>query len=300
MNKDCERERLLTIMVTKEYTQEEPEQLVELYMDLKVYLGANDSSLSEANQFSLMEMLFYLSVFMSKDVEAQVLFNTLRDRFGNNSPKLQVMHATLLQINENDTAAITYLENLLKKELEYSSDTTSYVMIMKKLISIKMVHDNSKNKTVTLKQLVELTEKFPLEPELWWMLGEIYMNLKDFDRAIYCFEEILCIMPFNYVAFAQLAESLYYKAKSMSHSSKAKVELRKEIVQKSMNNALRSIELSGLYLKGWSMVAITSQELGPKHVKIALLAKRKLQEISTVSNAKDQITAKYLLEKVYA
>lgn len=284
------RERFLTIMTTQLYTQFDAGELQTLHDELKHYMKSGDPDLSQSAYLLLMEMLFYVNVYLSKDIDAEVIYNTLRDRFGENSPKLYVMKATLLQINENDKAAIDFIENLTEERLEYDTDSMSYVLLQKKLLSIMA---RSHNKEWLLRQLTSLLEKFPLDAEIWWFAGEIYFELGQFERAAFCYEEIICIMPFNYVAFGQLAETLYYKALRVD-KSQAKI---RSTLQQSLNNALRSVELSEFYLKGWSLIAIISAKLDSKK-QLINLARSKLQEISNSSNSKNKATADLILKHI--
>lgn len=281
-------QRLLTIASTKLYTKLDAGDLHDLHDELVGYSGFAPG-VSESAQLTLMEMLFYVKVYLSKDVDAEVIYNTFRDRFGENSPNLYVMKATLLQINEGSQAAIDYVEKMLKS-LEYDTDAVSYLVLQKKLLSIK---GSSHDREWLLKQVVSLIEKFPLDPELYWFAAKIYTELGHFDRAAYCYEEVLCIMPFNYVAFGQLAESLYYKALKNEKSSTR----RRDGLQKALENALRSVELSENYLKGWSFVAMISKKLDGRD-RIFKLARSKIQQIADSSNAQNKATANLLLKNL--
>ncbi|SMN20850.1 similar to Saccharomyces cerevisiae YJR088C EMC2 Member of a transmembrane complex required for efficient folding of proteins in the ER [Maudiozyma saulgeensis] len=284
------RERFLTIMSTKLYTALEPAELNELYEELMLYMKRGDVYLSEPQNLSLMEMLFYLNVYMSSDVNAQVIYNSLRDRLGERSPKLYVMNATLMQINENDLVALKYLEKLINEEYEFDSDPATYGIIMKKILSIKFELSKAgklNKENDILKELIDLVEKLPLDPELWWYLGETYFKDGQLDEAKYCFEEVVLIMPFNYVGFAKVAEVTYYKALQNKNNE--------VLLDESLKNALRSVELSGLYLKGWSFVAVTAKALGNKH-EVLSLATKKIQEIETVSNSRDKVAAGLIIK----
>lgn len=286
------RERFLTIMSTKLYTQLEPRELNDLHGELEAYLKHGDMGLTEVQELSLMEMCFYLNIYMSDDMNAQVIYNTLRDRLGDRSPKLYVMNATLLQINENDLVAIKYLEKLISEEYEYDSDPATYGLIVKKILSIKFelskIGKLDKEESL-LQELNTLIEKFPLDPELWWYLGNLYLEMGQLDVSIYCFEEVILIMPFNYVGFARVAEIKYYKALKNKQN-------KDTLMTEALNNALRSVELSELYLKGWSFVACAAKELGNKN-EILSLATKKINEIAKVSNHRDQVTAQYILQQ---
>lgn len=288
---DAIRGRFLSICTSKVYVQFEAKELRELYDDCKKYMKLRDPSLTQAQYLSLMEMLFYLAIYLCQDVEAQVLYNTFRDRFGENSPRLYGMKCALLQVNEGDSAAIEFIVQLIKQRLEFDTDSISYLLLQKKFISIKAKdHDRE----WTIRQLLNLIESFPIDPEIWWFAAENYYELGQFERAAYCLEEVIQMTPFNYVAFAKLSEVLYYKSiRADKPAAKAKVTL-----QNALNNALRSVELSENYLKGWSLVALTSSKLDGKS-EILQLAKSKLQLISSdTNNPQNKVTAELVLQNI--
>ncbi|SCW00138.1 LAFE_0B10286g1_1 [Lachancea fermentati] len=284
---DPVKERFLTIEKTKYYTIASPAEVSSLYGQLKTYLGSGDQALTELEYMSLMRMLFDLTVYIGKDVEAEALYKTFADRLGENSPHLHVMKATLIQINDKDAAAENYLTTLLKDSLEYDTDALDYLLVSKKLLSIRR---NSLTKEKFIRQVLDLVDKFPLDAELWWFLAQEYFGLGQFEQASYCLEEVLCIHPFNYVAFGQLGQVLYYKALRDKKTNKTAT------LEASLNNFLRSVELSETFLKGWSFIANISKELGKK--ELLELAKGKLMEIQKSDSQVDSATAKLILEKL--
>lgn len=294
--RDLGRERLLTVMTTKVYTQFSPEELVELYNELSLRMGSIERS-REANDVSLVEMYFYVCCFLGRDQEADLVFKRLRDRFGDSSPRVRVMKATLLEINENDGAAMGYLETLLR-QMEYDADSTSYLMLSKKLLAIKL-RNNKKNEVQMLKDTLAVVEKFPLDPELQWMLADLYVATGELAKSIFCVEEVILAMPFNYVAFARIAELLYYRyIREFSDKNSKKKKEGLPVLERALENALRSVELSELFLKGWTLVATISKELENKQ-QLLKLSQAKLKEISEVSNPNDSRIAKKFLQKLF-
>ncbi|KAL3230199.1 hypothetical protein RNJ44_01562 [Nakaseomyces bracarensis] len=294
--RDLGRERLLSVMTTKVYTQFDAEELVDLYNELVLRMGSIERS-REANDVSLVEMYFFVCCFLGRDQEADLVFKRLRDRFGDSSPRIRVMKATLLEINENDGAAMGYLENLLRG-MEYDADSTSYLMLSKKLLSIKL-RNNKKNEVQMLKDTLAVIEKFPLDPELQWMCAELYASSGELTKAAFCIEEVILAMPFNYVAFARLAELHYYRyLREFGDKNSKKRKEGLPLLERALQNALRSVELSELFLKGWTLVATISKELENKSQLLAM-SKSKLEEISDVSNPNDSRIAKKFLQKLF-
>lgn len=298
------RQRLLTINNTKAYTAFGPGETVQLYNETKGYLThQRDSQLSAVQHLALMEMWFYLAVYCSEDVEAQIIYNKVRDQLGDASCKLQVMRATLIQFNESPQASIKYLETLLREEYAFNTDMVSYAALAKKLLSMRMYCQTNDNKSGWIKQINTLLEKCPLDPELWWFLAQLYESTQQYDNSVHCIQEVLLVMPFNYVAFAKLAEIYTYQAMATKRNHQEKVA----VLQLALDNALRSVELSELYVKGWVLVksiseklekefAVASSEGANKKILIKL-AQKKLEEIKINANDNDKHIANYILSQ---
>lgn len=286
------RQRLLTINNTKAYVQFDAKQTVQLFGETKRYLNRGDGQLGAAQYMALMEMLFYLAIFCSEDVEAEVIYNQVRDRMGGESCKLQVMKATLLQFNESVEAATKYLEELLREEYEFNTDMASYIALSKKLLSLRMYYGKGKNNATSwIQEINTLLEKCPLDPELWWFLAQLYESNKQYEYAIHALQEVLLIMPFNYIAFAKLAEVYVYHSLKATHKDKI------AILQLALQCALRSVELSETFLKGWTLVKLICKKLDDDKSKLIKLANKKLTQIEQTSNENDKFIANYILSQ---
>lgn len=308
------RQRLLTINNTRAYVEFDPRETVQLYNETKRYLKHGDTQLTPEQRLSLMEMLFYLSIFCSEDVEAQIIYNQISDTLGEESCKLQVMKATLLQFNGSIEEAIKYLDDLICQEYEYDTDMASYTLLSKKLLTLKLyygknyknngsnndINSNTENKQTKkywdtwIKEINILIEKSPLDPELWWFLAKIYELNRHFDYAIHCLQEVVLIMPFNYIAFAKLAEMYVYYSMITKINHKDKVE----VLKSALNNALRSVELSETFLKGWTLIKLICERLKDEDkTRLIKLADKKLKEIENESNDYDRFISGYILSK---
>ncbi|SCV02489.1 LAME_0H01684g1_1 [Lachancea meyersii CBS 8951] len=283
---DLVKERYLAIQSTKHYTQASPEEIVTLWTQLKAFLGAGNHAMSEIEYMSLTHMLFDLSIYVDKDVEAETIYKTFRDRFGPNSPYLFVMRATLMQVNEGDKKAEDYLTRLLKEYLDDETDIIAYPLVSKKLLAVQRKSLSSEQYVA---KLLDLVENFPVDGEAWYALAQCYVELGQLNQATFCLEEVLCISPFNYFVFAELSEVLYYTAGKEPKN-------KKPLLQQSLNNALRSVELSELYVKGWSFAGMASKLLG--NSKIQGLSKKKLTQITEKGNTIDAATAKKVLQHI--
>lgn len=275
------RDQLLTIHKTAAWAILSPEELDVVYRQTKLLMGTG-GGLDEIEYTSLMELLFHLCIIRSEDMQAETLYKTLRDRFGEDSPRLHLMKATLLQVNESDEAARKYIEDLISKQLNIATDVEDYVQLKKKLLVIDRPTFSQKE---WIQSLLDLVEEFPLDAELWSMLSKEYESCGNIDQAIYCMEEVIVAMPFNYEAFGEVA-CQYLKKAIKDNDSHA--------LKSCLDNALRSVEMAEKYVKGWSLVFLASEKL--KKENLVALAKRKLQQMES-ENGNEMIStvSKYIL-----
>jgi cytochrome c-type biogenesis protein CcmH/NrfG len=50
--------------------------------------------------------------------------------------------------------------------------------------------------------------------EAWLELADIYLAKQNFTKALFCYEEMLIIMPMNYLINLRYAETLYSSART--------------------------------------------------------------------------------------
>ncbi|AMD22994.1 HHR225Cp [Eremothecium sinecaudum] len=280
------RARFLALCITHQYVTLPADETVQLHKELDNYLKLGDPKLSEVDFMSLCEMLFYLKVLVNDDIEAEVVYRRISDRLGENSPKMHVMKATLLQITEGDLKAVTYLKRLRDEVLEFDTDSADYLFIEKKILAIERA---TLSQEVYIGKMLSLLEKFPLDGELWWALASEYSSIGQFDKAAYCLEEVIVIAPFAYNVFAKLGEVLYYSATCGK-------KLNKVVLQEALDNCLRAVELSETCLKAWSFIAVISDKL--KKRELSDLSCRKLKEIELTGNPQDIETARFILDSL--
>ena len=50
--------------------------------------------------------------------------------------------------------------------------------------------------------------------ETWLELADIYVHKQNFTKALYCYEEMIAVMPKNYLVNLRFAETLYSSART--------------------------------------------------------------------------------------
>ncbi|CCK71008.1 Emc2p KNAG_0F03460 [Huiozyma naganishii CBS 8797] len=275
------RERLLTVAAGRVYFRLSAGEIVRLQGDVKAYLSRGDRALSKVQLLALLEMHFYLCVLSGADKEALSVFHRCRDNLGVNSPKVQAMYATLLQSDGED--AVGYYTKLLQDEYEYSTDPASYVFLSKRLLAARGLEEGSPQ---MIEQVGALLERFPLDAELWWFMGDQYLCAQgQLSKAAYCFEQVLLSHALQLLRFCTARRGAV-----VHEQSGAPGEL-----SRALEYALRSVELSETFLRGWSLVYTISKQMKGKD-ELVQLARSRLQSIEESFNERDSATARYILK----
>lgn len=277
------RERYLQWCSTNAHVQFTPQEIQSVYTELKQYLQYRDPQLTQAEWLDIMEFFFYLCVYSSHDADAYESFQRIKDTVGINSARVKFLQVSLMQSDDgNNERSREQLKKLVDARFEYDTDMVSYVTLMKKLISMDSTTETK------CADVLSLLEKFPMDPELWWFMYLQYFDKRQWGEAIYCLQEVILILPLNYIAHTKVAELLYYQYV---------VSKDKNNLYDSLNHSLRAVELSETYLEAWCFILKVCKELDnkPELVKLSL---RKIQEISQEGhNENDRLIAKKLLTK---
>lgn len=93
--------------------------------------------------------------------------------------------------------------------LEIIEKTPEDTMTMKRLISLYKNNDMPNDAIAMLNKYLEVNQT---DEEGWIELCDMYLNVQNFSKAQYCFEELLTINPLNYQHNIKYAEILYSQA----------------------------------------------------------------------------------------
>ncbi|GME75520.1 unnamed protein product [[Candida] boidinii] len=290
------RDQLLTLHRTGKFTRLNNNE-IDLYYQLnKDFLNynSNNNKITEFEKFTLYELQFYLSIFKNEDIEAKIILDKLNDKFdSNNSERLIILKSIYLESISNlkdEKETIRQVIQFLKDSqfeiiksinkskatnvtsLKTNSNVKDLVKINKRIL---ILSKNLLNRNEYIVKLNEFLNDFPLEFDIWYELSINYEILNQFDKSIYCLQEILLNLPFNYNLIFKIGE-LYFKIylqnknfKSLIYSIKnyirvlelcennfkSLVNLNKSIdLLISLNKSDKSIELSDTDLKNYEKI----------------------------------------------
>lgn len=99
--------------------------------------------------------------------------------------------------------------------LEILEGTPEDQATMKRLISLYKNNDMVNDAIAMLNKYLEINQ---VDEEAWEELCDIYLSRQNFQKAQYCYEEILSINPINYQYNLRYAEILYSSAQAQQNS----------------------------------------------------------------------------------
>lgn len=229
------------------YTQLPPADVVVVHQQLRTHLATHMNDLSEAEYYDLIELGFYLALIMGKDTEARNCVLLLTDKFGEDqSPRIAVLRATLLHATKGTQEAIDLLGERDEDEL----------LSLKKRVALSKGDGLVKY----VDALLGFLDIAPLDVEAWAELGETYYQLGHLDKAIWAYQEVLIVQPFNYYAFARIGEL----ERALCVRNKGKDDLKA-----SVKHFARSVELCATFVRGWAGLFVTAKGENEKLYKLA-------------------------------
>lgn len=129
----------------------------------------------------------------------KVLARGLLERFGDASSRTAALRGAILEAEGSYDAAERVYDDILK---ENEGDQR---MLRRKIACAKSRGDDA----LATKRLNEYLEIFGADAEGWLELGKLHAAAGDYDRAVFCYEEVLCALPYDPNAHRRLAEVLY-------------------------------------------------------------------------------------------
>lgn len=131
--------------------------------------------------------------------KAKVLARGLLERFGDASSRMAALRGAILEAEGSYDDAEAVYDAILK---ENEGDQR---ILRRKIACAKSRGDDALAK----RRLSEYLEIFGADADGWLELGKLHAAAGDYDRAVFCYEEVLCAMPYDPNAHRRLAEVLY-------------------------------------------------------------------------------------------
>jgi len=183
----------------------------------------------------------------SADDTALKFLSALDSRFSQDNERIQALHGIYEEAVAKDDKALKMILSKYDKLLELNPIN---MHIRKRRIALLLSMGRIEDGT---KALVELLDVSPTDPEAWAELAEIYARNENWEKAVYCWEETILIIPNAWNVHARLGELEWLWAKSVdSHAERVR------LVSTAMKSYCRSIELCDDYLRGYYGLKLVS------------------------------------------
>lgn len=263
--------RLLDSLKSGEYYTASPETINELYNLSSNYLSSKESSLDEETLYRFIQQHFHLSLLTGNDNSAKLALQRLTDRFGESSSVIGVLKGQYLELTESVEEAQKYLS---------SREANDFSAFKRKTVILKQKGEWKRY----VEELLQYLEVCPTDVECLAEVAEGYFQLKLYDQAIHCLQDVIVQMPQAYNIFARMGEITHISATVAPNPSEQIPKLKESVAL-----YLRSVELCPVYVRGWCGAGVVSKKL-LNYPKLANADKTTYEDLSQV--------AKTQLEKI--
>ncbi|KAF2405572.1 tetratricopeptide repeat domain-containing protein [Trichodelitschia bisporula] len=186
------------------------------------------------------------------DKSARLLLDRLVARFGESNERVMAFKGMWAESKaETEQDCIKVLDEY-KAELE--KEPTNFPVQKRRIALLKSMGRIPE----AITQLVEFLNSSPTDGEAWSELAELYVSQSDFERAIFCLEEIILILPHAWNVHARLAEVTFLYGQSIFSSNPGEAI---RAMAESMRRYCRSIELCDNYLRGYYGLKLVTKRL---------------------------------------
>lgn len=246
------KQRYLAILSSGVFATFSPEKLATLHQEVGDYLNAHSGRLDLTDQFDLYELQFYLALLTNHDVEAKSYLDRINDQFaGKLSQKIMILRLMYHEARGDMKAAVNAL-----------GDNADELRASRRLATFSRTKlDGSPNVEEYIKNLNYYLNLQPSDSLAWAELGDQYHKVGHYDKAVFCFNEVLLQEPNAYNIFYKVGLNLYYQflqEYQEKNDKKDKLLASMAVLENSRNAFLRSVEISGTYVKSWVGIYVVS------------------------------------------
>jgi tetratricopeptide (TPR) repeat protein len=168
------------------------------FMHLSNFLKKHSTDLGLQKYF-YMEKIFYLSVELRLFEVSKRILTRFTSEFGK-EPKIIRMEAYFLETHNERHANMSY-KKLIEHNQEDRTSLKKYIAFIKPLYNV----DN-------IKKYIEIWNEYLKvymdDYDGWFELSDVYLMTNNFNKAIFCLEEILLHQPNNFDVYTKIGDIL--------------------------------------------------------------------------------------------
>lgn len=240
----------LSILSLGVFATYSPDQLDRLHSSLTPLLEQN---LPLPVLFDLRCLHFYVLLLSNRDNEARAGLDRIHDQFGAaKSQRISILRLMLAEATGDRKGAITAL-GTKKDELRTSRRLATLA---------RRRADGSDTLPDYLRALNHYLDLQPADTLAWAELGHQYHGAGHYDKAVFCFQEVLMAQPLAYNVLCDVGTSHYYHVLQQQQTKQArkKEELlaHMERLRSARDAFLRAAELSATYTRAWVGVLVVT------------------------------------------
>lgn len=228
----------------------------------------------ESEQFFYKEKKFYLALELKQIDTAIDILKEFRTQFGREA-KIIRMEASLNELTDNYDIAIETFKKLIKANQEDRISLKRYLATLK----IKFSLANIKEYTEFLTEYLKIYQD---DFDIWFELSDVYLLTNNYNKAIFCLEEILIFYPNNYAVYIKIADILSSFNNTESALSALKYYSQAVLIKPTLKGFWGIFYACNIVLK-------YNKALDEKNANLMKLAKIKILEFYENSDMKKSI-----------
>ncbi|KAF4553934.1 Hypothetical protein D9617_5g068090 [Elsinoe fawcettii] len=196
------------------------------------------------------EHLLIACLKTGNDQEAYLCLEELLARFGPNNERVQALRGLYQEAMAKDDKE---LQEVLDQYEDILKENPGNMHVRKRRVGLL----KSMGKPVeAAKALVKILDVSPVDAEAWAELGEVYVEIGEWGKSVYAWEEVLLVMPNAWNVHARLGEIEWLWAQTVDGNGE-----KTRLVSQSLRRYSRAIELCDDYLRGYYGLKLTSGNL---------------------------------------
>ena len=187
-----------------------------LKMHIENFLRKNKGKIGIEENF-LLKKLFYIQLELKNYKEAEGILANLQKTFGNDRQIIRMI-GELNEVNpKGGDYPITLYKKLMLTDQNDKESIKKYIMFMK--YSIVLNNKQSINDYIDLWN--QYLEVYMNDPEGYNELSEVYLMVNEYDKAIFCLEELLLHTPNDYKVLNKIGD--IYASKNNAEDAKTAI-----------------------------------------------------------------------------
>ena len=179
------------------------------FIHITSFLGKYASTLG-IKRLIYMEKQFFYALDLKLLDWAEKLLNNFIGIFGDEESKIRRMRADFIQIQQKEieTDNISPLEEAMKTYKAMFKENQHDKNSIKSYLSLLKANTDASGIGILIDYYNEYLKVYMDDIEVWNELADIYISMLNYNKAIFCLEEVLLHFPNNYLVYIKIGDLL--------------------------------------------------------------------------------------------